>query len=68
MNASGELPISMGPARISRATPKAVLVVIARKEVWIPQACIHDDSEIWKHGDAGKLVVKAWFARKMGWD
>lgn len=58
----------MGPAKIARATEKAVLAVIGTKEVWIPQSAVHDDSEIWKQGDAGKLVVCHWFARARGWD
>jgi len=34
---------------------------------WIPQSQIHDDSEVYKEGHTGTLVVTAWFARKKGW-
>lgn len=34
---------------------------------WIPLSQIHDDSEVYEDGHKGKLVVTAWFARKMGW-
>lgn len=34
------------------------------EEHWIPKSCIHDDSEVYARGHYGKLVVKAWFARK----
>lgn len=34
------------------------------REVWVPQSQITDDSEVWRIGDRGTLVVKAWFARK----
>ena len=30
--------------------------------VWIPQSQIDDDSEVWKLGDKGKLVVSEWIA------
>ena len=36
-------------------------------EHWIPQSVIHDDSEIWRHGDKGSLTLKVWWARKQGW-
>jgi hypothetical protein len=66
---SGELPISMGPVTVTRETAKAILVEFpGRKEVWIPQAAVHDNSEAWKQGDKGKLVVCAWFARARGWE
>jgi hypothetical protein len=66
---SGELPVSMGSARCTRETPKAILVLLKNgTEHWVPQAAVHDDSEVWKQGDAGKLIVMAWFARKRGWE
>ena len=33
---------------------------------WIPKSLISDDSEVWKKGDEGKLVVPEWFAIKEG--
>ena len=38
------------------------------KKFWVPKSVIHDDSEVWKEDDSGKLVVKTWFAEKEGWD
>ena len=29
---------------------------------WIPQSHIHDDSEVWKAGQKGTLVVSEWIA------
>ena len=49
------------------ATPKAILVLRKGKEVWIPQSAIHEDSEVYKKGDEGKLLVKMWWAEKEGW-
>ena len=52
-----------------RATDKALLVRIGDEiEKWIPQSQIDDDSEVWKEGDKGDLVIKAWFAEKEGLD
>jgi hypothetical protein len=58
-------------------TPMACLVVIPElvgKEqkseykdtgkFWIPQKAIHDDSEVYRAGTNGKLVVWDWFAEK----
>jgi hypothetical protein len=35
-------------------------------EIWIPKSVIHDDSEVYKEGAEGKLVVARWFAEKEG--
>lgn len=58
-------------------TPTACLVVIPEligKETksafkgtgkfWIPQAAIHEDSEVYKDGTEGTLIVHDWFAEK----
>lgn len=47
-------------------TPKAIRVVIDGEYHWIPQSCVHEDSEVWKEGDEGTLVVPEWFAIKNG--
>ena len=35
-------------------------------EEWIPKSQIHDDSEIYKDGQTGDLVIQSWFAEKLG--
>jgi len=35
--------------------------------VWIPQSQITEDSEVYKLGTEGTLVVADWFAEKRGW-
>lgn len=32
------------------------------KPIWIPQSQIHDDSEVYKKGTSGKLIVTQWIA------
>jgi hypothetical protein len=38
------------------------------KQRWVPQDCIHDDSEVYESGQVGNLVVKegSWWARQEG--
>lgn len=33
---------------------------------WIPRSQIDDDSEVYKEGDEGALVISGWFAEKEG--
>ncbi len=57
---------SMGEGRCIRESEKALLVRIGEKETWIPKSVVHDDSEVWKTDDDGKIVVKLWWAEKNG--
>lgn len=50
---------------------KAIQVEIGegRREaetIWIPKSQVHDDSEVWKKGQVGKLVVTEWIAEEKG--
>lgn len=57
------------PARAIRATAQALLVDVGAKDGkprWIPQSQIDDDSEVWKPGDEGDLVINAWWAEREG--
>lgn len=61
----GDEPYAMGESKAVRETDKAVLCVLADEtQRWIPKSVVHDDSEVWKKGDDGKLVVKRWWAEK----
>ncbi len=53
---------------IKRQTEKAILVAIPDMEdpVWIPQSQVDDDSEVWKEGDEGDLVISEWIASQKG--
>jgi len=56
---------TMGEGKVTRETEKAILVAIAGAgEKWIPKSVVHDDSEVWKKDDVGKLIVKMWWAEK----
>lgn len=57
---------SMGEAKCIAASEKALRVTIGDETLWIPKSVVHDNSEVWKMGDEGKLVVKKWWAEKNG--
>lgn len=58
---------SLGDGRVLRETDAALLVELESGEtVWIPKSCVHEDSEVWKDGQVGDVVVKRWFAEKNG--
>lgn len=50
-------------AECIRNTEKAILVVLVDgTEHWIPQSNIHEDSEVYRRGDKGKLIITKWIA------
>lgn len=51
----------------SAETEKAIRAKVDGEFHWIPKSQLHDDSEIYRNGDTGKLVVKEWWAKKEGW-
>lgn len=57
-------------ASADRESDLALLCVLPhgnrRIERWIPKSQIHDDSEVWRAGQSGKLVITGWFADKEG--
>jgi len=58
-------------AKCIKQTSQAILVtapVFGKKEVWVPQSQVHEDSEVYEEGGEGTLVVSNWFAEKEGWD
>lgn len=56
------------PAKAVRETKDALLVVLANGLVqkWIPKSVIDDDSEVYRSGTDGKLVIAEWWAEKHG--
>lgn len=47
-------------------TPKALLCIIEGDEVWIPLSQISEDSEVYRYGSSGKLIVSRWIADQKG--
>ena len=36
-------------------------------DTWVPYSTVHDDSEVYREGDVGKLVLKTWWVERQGW-
>lgn len=55
-------------AKVKRvaASGKALLVEIEGEDHWIPVSQITDDSEVWREGDSGTLVITEWIAAQKG--
>ncbi len=51
---------------VKRETEKALLVVVEGEETWIPKGQIHDDSEVYRQGHTGTLIVSLWIAEQRG--
>jgi hypothetical protein len=53
---------------VVHSTDKACLIKLPDmpQTIWFPISQIHADSEIWKQGDEGLLVVTKWIAEKKG--
>jgi hypothetical protein len=60
------MSVKIEDARCIRATEKAILVEIDGDQHWIPQSQVDADSEVWKEGDEGTLVVSDWIAEQKG--
>lgn len=53
---------------VKKDTGDALLCVTKEHgEVWIPKSMIHEDSETYKAGTDGTLIVKQWLAEQRGW-
>lgn len=59
--------VSFGDCECIDERPTAIQVIIDGVARWMPQKIVHDDSEVWKRGDRGTLVVMEWFAIQEGW-
>lgn len=54
--------------KVIHATSKAILIDSDElSEEWIPNAAVHNDSEVYQKGDEGTLTIHGWFAEKKGW-
>jgi hypothetical protein len=49
-----------------RDSGKALLCRIKGAEIWIPASQIDDDSEVYRAGDQGTLVISEWIATQKG--
>lgn len=66
-------PFSMGDAERLRTHRNdegkmKVLFDVEGEEMWVPESCIHEDSDVWcdSRDESGTLVVRLWWAKKNG--
>jgi hypothetical protein len=55
--------------RCVQETAKAIRVVggdLEEDGVWVPLSVLSDDSEVYRFGTEGTLIIPEWFARKNG--
>lgn len=66
-----ENTVTFDDCEVVRETAKAILVIVPDLEigepVWIPQSQVHENSECYKLGTSGDLVVTRWLAQQKGW-
>ena len=66
-NEDPERTATFEAVEVLRDSGKAILVRIPElhnTDKWIPKSVIHDDSEVYKAGTTGCLIVQRWFAEK----
>lgn len=56
-----------GDVEVTAETEKAILVSYEGEETWVPKSQVHDDSEAYKKGQEGKIVLPLWLAEREGW-
>lgn len=61
---NGSDPCDLGTVKVVAESEKAIKVTNEDDSFWVPKSVVHDDSEVWKNEDEGKLVVKQWWAEK----
>jgi hypothetical protein len=64
------MPVTFDNCKARYDSGKALLVEIPEigdAPQWVPHSQIHDDSEVYRKGDEGKLVVSEWFATQKEW-
>ncbi len=54
--------VSFDKVTVIRETEAALLLRIDGDDHWIPKSHIHDDSEVYKDGTEGELIVSEWIA------
>lgn len=57
---------SIEGAKVEHETPSAILVVVDEEPIWFPKTQIDDESEVWREGHEGTLIVSEWIAKQKG--
>lgn len=73
MASDWDTPHTLGDAERKRVYEKdgkkSVLFDVEGEEMWVPEKCIHDNSDVWcdSEDDSGTLVVRLWWAQQKGY-
>jgi hypothetical protein len=66
MRKADDATVSFEDVTCKAETEKALLCIIDGEEHWIPKGQVDDDSEVYKRGDQGTLIVTEWIAKQKG--
>jgi hypothetical protein len=58
--------VALEDVKVLKETDKALLVDLEGEPVWVPKSCVDDDSEVYRLGDEGTLLVSEWWAIREG--
>ena len=58
--------VAIDAEEIVAETPSVILARLEDRELWIPKSQISDNSEVYKNGHSGSLIVSPWYAEKNG--
>lgn len=59
------MPHTIEDVTCDKETEKAILCVLDDgSTLWVPKSQIHDDSEVYKPGTDGDLIVSDWWAQQ----
>lgn len=50
-----------------RESERAIYVRALDTCFWVPNSVVHDDSEVYRASDTGKLVLMEWWVRQQPW-
>ena len=56
--------VTISDVTVKRETKEAILIEVDEEEYWIPKSQIHDDSEVYRDGDEGDIIISEWIASK----
>jgi len=62
--------VSLNDVTCVKHTAKAIAIIfnddVDMEWLWIPHSQIHEDSEVYKFGTQGTLIISKWIAGKKG--
>ena len=66
MQEHDEKSVAFEGAQVLSESPRALLVYLDGRELWVPKSQIHADSDVYERGQYGRLVISKWIAAERG--